>query len=265
MAIYESFNNHRYTLATCGEFIFIITLFLKYIFIYLKPRGKCFCYPVNVSGTETLLPINATWDSLSINIIPRTLSNKTGCVEIWASHSLVVLAPIWSQLETMMTSSYGNIFWPFVVGIHWSAVNSPHKGQCHGALMFSLIYAWTNVWVNNREYGDLKRHRAHYDVTVMQNGCKIVIHGDTRTFNKMWSFLGRQFEMHFYESKWLFGIKYHWILLFTGQLATSQHWFQEWIHAEPMASWTKGNPVHWRIYASTGLNRFYANIQIKRQ
>ena len=31
----------------------------------------------------------------------------------------------------------------------------------------SLICAWTNSWVNNREAGDLRRHRAHYDVTVM--------------------------------------------------------------------------------------------------
>ena len=47
------------------------------------------------------------------------------------------------------------------------AVNSPHKGQWHGALMFSLICAWIHGWVNNREVGDLRRHRAHYDVTVM--------------------------------------------------------------------------------------------------
>ena len=34
-------------------------------------------------------------------------------------------------------------YWPFVWGIHRSPVNSPHKSQWHGALMFSLIYAWT--------------------------------------------------------------------------------------------------------------------------
>ena len=27
--------------------------------------------------------------------------------------------------------------------------------------------AWTNDWANNRHGGDLRRHRAHYDVTVM--------------------------------------------------------------------------------------------------
>ena len=58
-------------------------------------------------------------------------------------------------------------YWPFMREIHRSPVNSPNKGQWRGALMFSLICAWTNSWVNNRDTGDLKRHRAHYDITVM--------------------------------------------------------------------------------------------------
>ena len=58
-------------------------------------------------------------------------------------------------------------YWPFVRGIHRSPVISAHKGKGSGALMFSLIYAWKNGWVNNGEAGDLGRHRAHYDVTVM--------------------------------------------------------------------------------------------------
>ena len=46
-------------------------------------------------------------------------------------------------------------------------MNSPHKGQWRGVLMFSLICVWTNDWVNNREVGDVRRHRVHYDVIVM--------------------------------------------------------------------------------------------------
>ena len=56
---------------------------------------------------------------------------------------------------------------PFVRGIHRSSVNSPHKDQWRGALIFPLICAWIPGWVNNREAGDLRRHRAHYDVIVM--------------------------------------------------------------------------------------------------
>ena len=58
-------------------------------------------------------------------------------------------------------------YWPFVRRIHRSPVNSPHKGQWRGALMFSLICTRINGWVNNGEAGDLKRHRVHYVVTVM--------------------------------------------------------------------------------------------------
>ena len=58
-------------------------------------------------------------------------------------------------------------YWPFVQGIHRSPVNSPHKGQWRGASMFSLICVWTNSWANNEDAGDLRRHRAHYDVIVI--------------------------------------------------------------------------------------------------
>ena len=71
-----------------------------------------------------------------------------------------------------MTSSKGNhsAFLALCVcvwGGHRSPVNSPHKGQWRGALMFSLICAWINDLVNIREAGDFRRHRARYDVTVM--------------------------------------------------------------------------------------------------
>ena len=59
--------------------------------------------------------------------------------------------------------------WPFVQGIHRSPVNSLHKGQWREAWIFSVICAWMNGWVNNREHGDLRRYPAHYyyDVIVM--------------------------------------------------------------------------------------------------
>ena len=70
----------------------------------------------------------------------------------------------------MMTSSNGSIF--RVTGLLCGEFTNhrwiPHKkGQWRGALMFSLICVWINDWVNNREAGDLRRYRGHYDVTVM--------------------------------------------------------------------------------------------------
>ena len=43
----------------------------------------------------------------------------------------------------------------------------PSQNQWRWALMFSLICAWINGWINNPDAGDLRRHRAHYDVTGM--------------------------------------------------------------------------------------------------
>ena len=65
--------------------------------------------------------------------------------------------PSWWRHQMETFSKY----WPFV------RVYSSHKGQWRGALMFSLICARINGWVNNRVAGDLRGYRAHYDFTVM--------------------------------------------------------------------------------------------------
>ena len=59
--------------------------------------------------------------------------------------------------------------WSIVRGIHRSSVNSPHESQWCRALIFCLMCAWTNGWTNNRDAGDVRRHRVGYDVTVMCN------------------------------------------------------------------------------------------------
>ena len=57
--------------------------------------------------------------------------------------------------------------WTFVWEIYRSSMNFPHKSQWRGALVFSLICAWTNCCLNNRYDGDLSRDCAHYDATIM--------------------------------------------------------------------------------------------------
>ena len=75
--------------------------------------------------------------------------------------------PLTMSHDDVIKWKYFPRYWPFVWGIHRSPVNSPHKGQWHGVLMFSLIRAWINGWVNNREAGDLRRHHTHYDAIIM--------------------------------------------------------------------------------------------------
>ena len=81
------------------------------------------------------------------------------------SHTICM---IWLSHDDVIKWKHFLRYWPFVRRIHRSPVNSPHKGQWRGALMFSLICVWINDWINNGEAGDLRRYRIHYDVTVMQ-------------------------------------------------------------------------------------------------
>ena len=55
-------------------------------------------------------------------------------------------------------------YWPFV---RESTVGFPSQRPVTRGIDISLICAWANAWVNNRDPGDLRRHGAHYDVTVL--------------------------------------------------------------------------------------------------
>ena len=88
--------------------------------------------------------------------IPLTKASDT---ELWCFR--------WFAHDDVIKWKHFPRYWPFVRGIHRSPVNYPHKGQWRGALMFTLICARINGWVNNRAAGDLRRYRAHYDVIVM--------------------------------------------------------------------------------------------------
>ena len=76
--------------------------------------------------------------------------------------TMSLIAPWWRhQMETfsaLLAICAGN---SLVTG------EFPAQRPMTRSLMFSLICAWITGWVNNDEAGDLKRHRALYDVTVM--------------------------------------------------------------------------------------------------
>ena len=98
------------------------------------------------------------------------------------SQHIFVLIPEMPKVHEVVGIHYDNIkwkhflcYWPFVRGINRSPVNSLHKGQWHCALMFSFICIWINGGVNNDEAGDLRRHRAHYDVNVMVGVADIIL------------------------------------------------------------------------------------------
>ena len=113
-------------------------VFLKYILVYIHHQQ-----------------LYTDWDiinvSYAINSTVNMICNTSFIFILWWRH----------QMETF------SALLAFVKGIHWSPMDSPHKGQWRRTLMFSLICAWTNAWANNRDADDLRHHRAHYDVTVI--------------------------------------------------------------------------------------------------
>ena len=97
----------------------------------------------------------------------------------WSSVVVIIDASWWRhQMETF------SALLAILRGIPRSPVNSPHKGQWRGALMFSLICAHIYGWVNNREAGDLRRFRAHYEVSVMMSTYPRR-HGGFRTYRQI--------------------------------------------------------------------------------
>ena len=77
----------------------------------------------------------------------------------------------WWRHPIMMTSSNGNIFRVTghlcgeFTGLRWIP-----RTKASDAELWCFLWAWINDWVNNCEAGDLRRHHAHYDVTVMHDG-----------------------------------------------------------------------------------------------
>ena len=78
----------------------------------------------------------------------------SSCVVVVSYNSVRALQDPFTGHDEVIQWKHFPRYWPFVWGIHRSPVNSPHKGQW--ALMFSLICAWINGWVNNRGAGDFE-------------------------------------------------------------------------------------------------------------
>ena len=131
-------------------------------------------------------------------MLSMTLNLKLLCTMVTSSKSISCEADIVeTTTETyILRNNHDDVikwkhfprYWPFRWGIHRSPVNSPHKGQRRGALMFPLICVWVNGWVNNREAGDLRRYHAHYDVTVMIH-LKMITPGSTLWSEAFWALI----------------------------------------------------------------------------
>ena len=158
----------------------LIDFVLIYLSNFMKPllMTRGWFQPVNVRQGSP----NFCWELLCWDF-PWSQAWKTGgsCLRQPSASEYAVSPGITGETRFLTGWPHDDVvkwkqlprYWPFVRRIHRAPVNSPHKGQWRGALMFSLICAWINCWVNNHEIGDVRRHRAHHDVTVLPGQSKI--------------------------------------------------------------------------------------------
>ena len=89
------------------------------------------------------------------------------CCQLRVYDAFIALGTTWITQERLFKST----LYPWTWWRHQMGTFSAFLALCAGwrvALMISLICAWINDWVNNRADGDLRRHRAHYDVIIME-------------------------------------------------------------------------------------------------
>ena len=132
-------------------------------------RAKYYIYIYNVTHNN-IWEISIRWISVAVVVDVNYTINLLWAHELYEWHycSLCYQFYVWCSFpDNVIKWKHFPRYWPLVRGIHRSPVNSPHKCQWRRALMFSLICARINGWVNNDEASELRRHRAHYEVIVM--------------------------------------------------------------------------------------------------
>ena len=131
-------------------------------------------------------PVDNLWATVAIVLTVKLWHHQTVGTSWWLSinhilssqwdifKSIHVAFLVWSLiylfLVFMMMSSNGNNF--RVTGSlcgefaapRWIRLTKASDAELWGFLWY---VPWINGWVNNREAGDLRRHRAHYDVIVI--------------------------------------------------------------------------------------------------
>ena len=98
-------------------------------------RTNNFCHVNCVHTENTILPLRWNLSELWF-LVDVKYSSGAKPQETWWRHQM-------EKLSAIMAICAGN------------SPSIGHKGQWRIALIFSLICAWINSWVNNREAGDL--------------------------------------------------------------------------------------------------------------
>ena len=130
-SIHAAFNTPRYTASVTYEIMRInyrlVTFVGQYIVFYLPYK------PHAIWGTLNNKPSELN----TVGIYSKEPNNPCYRLHAYSGRDSYIY-------DNVIKWKYFPCYWPFVRGIHRSPVNSPHKGQWRGALMFSLICVWIN-------------------------------------------------------------------------------------------------------------------------
>ena len=143
----------------------------KYIFVYYY-RSKYISRYISQDWVNTGDRNESSWKrmtGLSLNTVAGDVLVTHG-IRYQGSWYWSSFAAIFWFRHHMMTSSNENIFrvtGHLCRGIHRSRW-IPHTKASDAELWCFFICVWITGWVNNRAAGDLRRYRAHYDVSAMR-------------------------------------------------------------------------------------------------
>ena len=146
----------------------------NFTIFYIKENIHVFqTSPELYLGSCSVINISVLYSTALVKKIPemelRTYAHEALCR--WPAISVIVTNVDSWWCHSMKTFSTLLVIW---------------RGQWRGALMFSSICASVNAWINNLEAGDLRRHRTHYDVSVMWPGL------DEKDYIECWSAIDRK-------------------------------------------------------------------------
>ena len=173
--VQKSKNTHQYRRMSLSEDIHGNRTFLGHHYFIANDLYKDIFKTTKflVISSPCCLLVKSTKNTIFHNASRRTRNTNEYSYVISINRGMVLVGTKFSVAVTTVILHDDVIKWkhfpgyrPLVRGIHRRPVNSPHKGQWRGALLFSLICAWIKGWVNNGD-ADFRRHRAHYDVIVI--------------------------------------------------------------------------------------------------
>ena len=105
------------------------------------------------NSTSFAVPCICHWNLIAMNFRTNTVCT----VSNFSNHDDIIK---WKHFPC---------YSPFVRAIYLSPVNSLHKGQWRGALVYSLICTWINGWVNNHEALKSQCHKNSGDCDLIKS------------------------------------------------------------------------------------------------